>query len=98
MRIYSRRSLFGLTAAAAATAPIVALASDFEELDPSDLVPRRFSVEKFLSLDTNEIYDVHLAVRRGRGIIIDGYTRSESRAIIELAAEDPAAARARLTR
>ncbi|MEM7733642.1 MAG: hypothetical protein AAF280_12805 [Pseudomonadota bacterium] len=97
MRLYSRRTMFGL-AAASALAPSLAMAADGEEFNPTDLVPRRFSVNRFLELDRNDIYDVNLAVRRGRGIIIEGYSRSESREIIELAAEDLAAARARLTR
>ncbi len=96
MRTYSRRAVFGLTAALT-TAPAFAWAVEAEEFNPTDLVPRRFSVERFLSLDKNEIYDLNLAIRRGRGITIDGYSRSESREIIELAAQDPAAARARLT-
>ena len=97
MRIYSRRAVFGLAAAGIA-APTLAMAVEGEEFNPTDLIPRRFSVNRFLSLDKNELYDVNLAVRRGRSIIIEGYSRSESRDIIELAAKDPAAARARLTR
>ncbi|MEM7599381.1 MAG: hypothetical protein AAF382_16930 [Pseudomonadota bacterium] len=97
MRPYSRRTVLGL-AALSATAPAMARAIDAEELNPSDLVPRRFSVEAFLELDRNELYDVNLAVRRGRGITIEGYSRSESRDIINLATKDPAAARARLTK
>lgn len=97
MRAYSRRAVFGL-AAAIVTAPALAKASDGEEFNPTDLIPRRFSIKRFLSLDKNEIYDVNLAIRRGRSITIDGYSRAESREIIELAAQNPAAARARLTK
>lgn len=72
-----------------ATLPATALtAQDLEEPDPSDLVPRRFSVEAFRNLTETEIYDVHLAIRRGRRILIEGYTASESREIIERAARD----------
>lgn len=97
MRIYSRRNILRLTVASL-TLPTLAAASDFEEIDPADTVPRRFSVERFLSLDENDIYDVNLAIRRGRGITIEGYSRSESRKIITLAAKDLAAARARLAK
>lgn len=97
MRMQSRRSFLGL-AVTSVMAPTITNAVEAEEFNPSDLVPRRFSVQKFLSLDKAEIYDVNLAVRRGRGIIIDGYSRSESREIIELAAKNPAAARARLAK
>lgn len=97
MRSYSRRSALGLVGISI-TAPGVALAFDAEEEDPADKIPRRFSVRRFLSLNKNELYVVNLAVRRGRGIIIEGYSRSESRKIISLAAKDPAAARALLTK
>lgn len=94
MPTYSRRTFLGVMLAS--TAPGIAAASDAEEFNPTDLVPRRLSVHRFLALTKNELYDVNLAVRRGRGILIDGYSRSESRAIIELAVKDPAAARAQL--
>lgn len=96
MQTYSRRSLFGL-ALATATAPGLAYAIDDEELDPTDTVPRRFSVRRFLSLTEDEVYKVDLAVRRGRGITVEGYSRSESREIIGLAAQDLQAARALLS-
>ena len=95
MPTFSRRTLLGL--AIASTTPGLARAIDAEEFNPSDRIPRRFSVRRFLSLSKDEIYDVNLAVRRGRGILIDGFTRSESRALIELALKDPAAARAQLS-
>lgn len=97
MRKHTRRGLLGL-GVLAATAPGIAQAFGFEELDPSDTVPRRFSVKRFLSLSRDDLYLVNLAVRRGRGIIIEGYSRSESRKIIQLANEDPKAARALLSR
>ncbi|MEO0751499.1 MAG: hypothetical protein AAFY25_06815 [Pseudomonadota bacterium] len=103
MRQHSRRGVLGLailatTSASAALAAGRTHAFDFEELDPTDTVPRRFSVRRFLELSKAELYKVNLAVKRGRGIIIEGYSRSESREIIRLAAKDPAAARAVLTR
>lgn len=76
----------------------VIFAQDAEELDPSDLVPRRYSVENFLNLKENEIYKVHLAIRRGRAITINGYTPSQSREIIEAAAEDWPRTRKRLAK
>ena len=94
MPTYSRRAVLGL--AIASITPGVARAIDAEEFNPSDRIPRRFSVRRFLSLSDDELYDVNLAVRRGRGILIDGLSHSESRAIIELAVKDPAAARAQL--
>lgn len=96
MRNHTRRNVLGL-ALVSATAPGLAYAIDAEELDPTDTVPRRFSVRRFLSLSEAEMYKVNLAVRRGRGITIEGYTRSESREIIELAARDLPAARALLS-
>lgn len=64
-----------------------------EELNPSDLVPRRFSVARFTQLSDTEIYDVLIAVRRGRSITIDGCSVSESRAIIRSSSKDPEVAR-----
>lgn len=97
MRTVTRRGVLGLALATTASTT-ASHAFDFEELDPSDTVPRRFSVRRFLALSKAELYDVNLAVRRGRGIIIEGYSRSQSREIIQLAAKDPAAARALLTK
>jgi len=68
-------------------------AQDREEPDPIDLVPRRFSPEAFARLDANELYMANLAVSRGRRILIDGYSASESRRIIRAAAKNPARAR-----
>ena len=87
----SRRAL--LAWLALGSVPTVAssqiiFAQDAEEPDPSDLVPRRFSLRKFLSLKEHEIYKVNLAIRRGRAITIEGYTASQSREIISAAAED----------
>lgn len=97
MRYHTRRSVLGLAVISAA-APGLAYAIDAEELDPTDTVPRRFSVRRFLSLSEAEVYKVNLAVRRGRGITIEGYSRSESRDIIGLAARDLPAARALLSK
>lgn len=73
-----------------------AFAVDSDEIDPTDTVPRRFSVRSFTALDGNQIYDVNLAVRRGRTIVIDGYSPSQSRQIILDAARDWPGTRARL--
>ncbi len=91
----SRRTAVAILASAV---PGMAFATDAEELDPTDIVPRRFSVNRFLGLSENEVYKVNLAVRRGRKILIEGFSPSESKEIIMLAAEDFDQARARLTR
>ena len=67
-------------------------AFDAEEPDPTDLVPRRFSPSEFEKLDENELYMARLAVERGRRILIDGCTASQSRAIIRATGPDRAAA------
>ncbi len=81
-----------LVGAASLTSPS-AHANGAEELDPADLVPRRFSVTKFAQLSDPEIFQVLIAVRRGRPITIDGCTVSQSRAIIRSSSESPEAAR-----
>lgn len=73
--------------------PSISLSEEAQELNPSDLVPRRFSVSKFAQLSDPELYDVLIAVRRGRSITIDGCTVSQSRAIIRSSAKSPEAAR-----
>ena len=95
----SRRAFLALIALGSLPATALAQilhAQDAEELDPTDLVPRRFSVEDFISLDENEIYKVNLAVRRGRTITINGYTPSQSRQIIKAAGDDWPQTRRRL--
>lgn len=89
----TRRAILVWAAGLAALPATATIAQDLEEPDPTDLVPRRFSPEAFAALSKAEIYMVNLAIRRGRTILIDGYTPSQSRRIIETAAEDPAAAR-----
>ncbi|GAB4291441.1 MAG: hypothetical protein Kow0058_10340 [Roseovarius sp.] len=80
----TRRTMLALAAAALLPVPAVLAQSD-EAPDPTDLVPRRFSAEKFARLSDEELYMVHLATRRGRQIVIDGHPPSESRRIIETA-------------
>lgn len=65
---------------------------DINEQNPTDFVKPRFSVAQFSALSEIEVFDVVLAVKRGRGILIDGCTRSESRVIIRQAGKDQAAA------
>ncbi|MCZ7675373.1 MAG: hypothetical protein M5U35_05175 [Roseovarius sp.] len=84
----NRRTILAWAALAALPAAAV-LAEEAEELDPTDLVPRRFTPEAFERLSANELYKVKLAVRRGRTILIDGYTASESRQMIEAAGQNP---------
>lgn len=78
----TRRKILAWAGLAALPATAM-LADEAEELDPTDLVPRRFTPEAFERLSANELYKVKLAVRRGRTILIDGYTASESRKMIE---------------
>lgn len=78
----TRRAILAWAGLAALPATAM-LAEEAEELDPTDLVPRRFTPEAFERLSANELYKVKLAVRRGRTILIDGYTASESRKMIE---------------
>jgi len=63
-------------------------AYSFDDLDPTDVVPRRYSVEEFRSLSDSELYTVNLAIKRGRRILINGYSPSESRRMIQDAARD----------
>ncbi|MGK7652516.1 MULTISPECIES: hypothetical protein [unclassified Roseovarius] len=60
-----------------------ALALDFEEPDPADLVPAHFSAADFARLDQYDLYDVTLALKRGRNIRLADCTPSQSRAIFE---------------
>ena len=83
-----RHLILCLAGAVASGAALPVRAFDGNELDPADIVPGRFSLERFIGLDRNEIHMVNLAVRRGRGIVIDGFSVSESRRIISRAAED----------
>lgn len=90
----TRRAILAWAGLAALPAGMVlAQGEDGEDLDPTDLVPRRFSPEAFARLSKSELYMVNLAIRHNRTIRIDGYTASESRRIIEAAAKNPAVAR-----
>jgi hypothetical protein len=60
-----------------------AIAQDYEEPDPADLVPAHFSAESFATLDQYDLYDVTLALKRGRNIRLADCTPSQSRAIFE---------------
>lgn len=83
----TRRACLGLLAIAAT--PATAQFGFFnEEADPTDLVPSYYSLNTFLGLNENDIYMVNLAIRRGRQIRIQGYKPSESKAIIQRAAQD----------
>ncbi|MEL6647981.1 MAG: hypothetical protein AAFY35_11690 [Pseudomonadota bacterium] len=103
MQRLTRRNVLGVTVfSAAATIAAATHAGGkkfgFSDIDPSDRVPRWFSVNRFLRLSKEQVYKVDRAVRRGRGVIIEGYTRSESREIISLANKDLGAAHALLKR
>ncbi|MEM7599382.1 MAG: hypothetical protein AAF382_16935 [Pseudomonadota bacterium] len=100
MHTLSRRQVLTLTLASA-TVPLAvsAQAGTFpngSDRDPADKLPRWYSVNRFLRLSEDQVYDVARAVRLGRAITIEGYSRSESRKIIQLANEDLAAAHALL--
>jgi len=89
-----RKGLIASLLATGLTAPAsISSAEEAQEFNPSDLVPRRFSVAKFTQLSDPELYDVLIAVRRGRSITIDGCSVSESRAIIRSSSKDPEVAR-----
>lgn len=93
MRCKPSRTLpaFGLALiAAAATLAPAAQAQDINELNPSDLIARYFSQAAFARLDANQLYDVSIAVKRGRSIQIEGCSMSQSRTIIMTAAQDRA--------
>lgn len=62
---------------------IASMAPAVDEIDPSDLVPRLFTVNDFSKLSALELYDVSLALKRGRNILIEGCSASQSRAIFE---------------
>ena len=72
-------AIAGLTMLTATTLP----AQSREDVDPTDLVPRRYSVENFRSLSVSELYMVKLAIKRGRRLLINGYSPSKSRRMIE---------------
>lgn len=80
----TRRMLLAWAGLAALPAAAV-LAQETEEHNPTDFVPRRFTPEEFERLSAAELHKVKLAIRRGRTILIDGYTASESRTMIEAA-------------
>ncbi len=103
MHRFSRRQLFGFTLAAtgsalAATANAAGSLRRGSDLDPSDRLPRWYSVNRFLRLSEAQVYDLARAVRLGRTFVIEGYTRSETSEIINLANKDLAAAHAVLKR
>lgn len=77
-----RLAAAGLALLTAATLP----AHSFDDLDPTDVLPRRYSVEDFRNLSDAELYMVNLAIKRGRIILINGYPPSESRRMIQDAA------------
>jgi predicted outer membrane protein len=77
-----------LTAAAVALIGAAPLASHAgEDLDPTDTVPRYLSIAEFRALSDAELYMVDLAIKRGRRIVVAGHSASESRRMIESAAE-----------
>jgi len=60
-----------------------AAAFDFEEPDPADRVKSSFTPQAFSRLGQRGLYDVSLALKRGRTITIIGCTASQSRAVFE---------------
>lgn len=69
-----------------------AFAQDFEFPDPSDLVNSKFSPTAFSRLSSLELYDIGIALKRGRTILILGCTASQSRAVFEASIEQGAPA------
>lgn len=69
-----------------------ALAQGVEEPDPTDLVPAHFSAAEFARLDRYDLYDVTLALKRGRNIRLADCTPSQSRTIFEASHENRAPA------
>ncbi|MEM6588698.1 MAG: hypothetical protein AAF641_09650 [Pseudomonadota bacterium] len=103
MQRISRRHVLGLTLATtgatlAATAHASGSLRRGSDLDPSDRLPRWYSVGRFLRLSEAQVYSLARAVRLGRSFTIEGYSRSETSDIIRLANKDLAAAHALLKR
>lgn len=85
---HRRALIFGLASTGFVGLANLGRAQGGGEYDPADMVPRWFSVRRFLNLDRYDFYHVHRAVRHGRHIIIEGFTASESRRIIRRAKKD----------
>ena len=56
--------------------------------DPSDRIPRHYSLKKFLSLSQPQVYEINHASRAGRRITIQGFSPSESRELLRNATRD----------
>ena len=93
----SRRTLVTWMAAAAVLGTAVqSQASSRNGLDPSDRIPRHYSLKKFTSLSQPQVYRINHAVRAGRRITIEGFSPSESRELLRNATRDWPATRRRL--
>lgn len=77
-----------LLAALLAVSASASVAEGDNEFDPADLAPSRFTVERFAQFSDAQVYDIVIAVRRGRTIRIDGCSVSQSRAILRGANAD----------
>ncbi len=94
----ARRAFIGLVVAAG-MAGLASQATARGDASPADAVPRHYSIEKFTSLDRNEVYRIDHASRHGsRQITIGDFSASESRKILRDAVADWPATRATLLR
>ena len=73
---------------AALLATMALPAQSFDDIDPTDVLPRHYSIQKFRQLSDAELNMVNLAIKRGRTILIDGYSASKSRQMIQDAARN----------
>ena len=71
---------------AALLAAMALPAQSLDDIDPVDVLPRHYSIQKFHQLSDAEFYMVNLAIKRGRTILIGGYSASKSRQMIRAAA------------
>lgn len=79
-----RRALLPATSVAALVLlPLMAAAQ--EDLNPSDLVPRHFGQDRFAGLSLAQVYDINIALKRGRTIQIEGCTVSQTRQVVAAA-------------
>ena len=91
----SRRAFIGFLATAAA-AGVASQAVAGNNISPIDRVPRHYSIERFTSLDENEVYRIDHASRAGRRITIGNLSPSESKSLLRRAVADWPGTRATL--
>ena len=72
-------------AALAAIVTAAALPAAAMDRDPSDLVPSFISESQFNAMSEAEIYEIDQAQETGNRVVIEGYTASESRELVDAA-------------